>query len=280
VITSRRYAVDGRWLVIATLFAVALLANLLIVYRTIAYWHGPAWGWSDDWNELVQAATSSNPYTADGFRWSPVAAWILGFLVPLGIGAWRLLHFAALLVLRDWRVIALVLVSFPFWVDMVSGNVLVFAFVAAWAAIRGSRAGGLIFLAMVMLMPRPLFVPVTAWLLWKHPALRIPMAALLLGSVALVASSGLGPEWIGRLASSGSELGHPQNIAPSRWIGAAWIPIGALLAVVLTWRGRLGLASLAASPYLFAYYLLFGFLELAPRLSARRAGGDHPVSAS
>jgi hypothetical protein len=280
VIRSRRCEVDWRRLAIATLVAAALLVDLLIVYRTVAYWHGPAWGWSDDWSELAQAATSSDPYAADGFRWSPVAAWILGLLMPMGIGAWRLLHFAALLVLRDWRVMALVLVSFPFWVDMVSGNVLVFAFVAAWVAVRGSKIGGLVFLALVMLMPRPLFVPVTAWLLWKRPALRIPMAALLLGTIALVVSSGLGPEWMSRLASSGSELGHPQNIAPSHWIGVAWIPIGAFLAVVLTWRGRLGLASLAAAPYLFAYYLLFGFLELAPSPSARNGAGDHPVSAS
>jgi hypothetical protein len=239
-----------------------------VVYRTIAYWHGPAWGWSDDWNELVQASTSADPYVADGFRWSPVAAWILAVLLPIGIGAWRVLHFAALVVLRDWRVIALVAISFPFWVDMVAGNVLVFAFVAAWTALRGSRLGALIFLGMTILMPRPMFLPVAAWLLWKQPAIRLPALALLLVNLALVAGSGLGSEWIHRLASSGTELGHPQNLAPSHWIGVIWIPFGVTSAAILTWRGRLGLASLAVSPYLFPYYLLFGWLELANPVSS------------
>ena len=159
MILSQRRAIDWRWLAIAALVGLALLVNLVVVYRTVAYWHGPAWGRSDDWNELVQAATSTDPYVADGFRWSPVAAWILSFLLPMGLAAWRALHFAALLVLRDWRVIALVVISFPFWIDMVAANVLTFAFVAAWAAIRGSRLWALIFLGMAMLMPPPFSCP-------------------------------------------------------------------------------------------------------------------------
>lgn len=44
-----------------------------------------------------------------------------------------------------------------------------------------------------------------------------------------------------------------------------WVPIGLALAAWLTWKGRLGYASLAASPYWLPYYLLFALLELVRR---------------
>jgi hypothetical protein len=254
--------VNWRRLGIALVTAIALLVNLALVYRTIAYWHGPAWGQADDWNELVQAATSRDPYLAHGFRWSPVAASLLAILLPMGIGAWRALHFAALLILRDLRLVALVLVSWPFWDDMVSGNVLTFAAIAGWAAVRGSRLGGVAFLAMGIMMPRPLFLPLAVWLLWKEPWTRGAAAVLIGIHLGLVVISGFGPEWIDRLvATGGAEIAHPQNLAPTHWIGLIWIPFGAALAGWLVWRGHLGLASLAASPYLFGYYLLFAVLE-------------------
>jgi hypothetical protein len=46
------------------------------------------------------------------------------------------------------------------------------------------------------------------------------------------------------------------------FLGAAWVPIGLALAAYLTIRGRLGLASLAAAPYWFGYYLVFVLLEM------------------
>jgi hypothetical protein len=192
-----------------------------------------------------------------------VAAFMLAVLLPMGIGAWRALHFAVLLVLRDWRLAGLVLVSWPFWDDMVSGNVLTFAAVAAWVAVRGGRVGTVVFLTLAILMPRPLFLPVAIWLLWTRPWAR-GAAALLVGlHLVLVVISGYGLEWISRLVSSGgAEIAHPQNIGPTHWIGIAWVPVGLLLAVWLVRRGRLGVASFAASPYLFGYYLIFGLLEL------------------
>ena len=233
-----RWVIDWKWLAIAAVVGTGLLLNLALVDRMIAYWHGPAWGWSDHWAELIQATSSPDPYVGDGYRWSPIAAWLLAFLLPMGIGAWRALHFAVLLLLRDWRVIAM---------------------------------------GLVLIMPRPLFFPVAVWLLWKQPAIRVPALGLLLLTVARVAWSGLGAEWIGRLASTGAELRHAQNLAPSHWVGAVWVPMGVFLAVFLMWRGHLGLASLAASPYLFGYYLLFGLLELAHPLregQSRSTGSD------
>jgi hypothetical protein len=267
--------VNWRWLLPASVVTIVLLVNLLLVYRTISYWIGPAWAQANDWNELVQAANSTSPYTADGFRWSPVAASLLAVLLPMGIGLWRVLHFAVLLLSRDWRLSGLVLISWPFWEDMVSGNVLTFAVVAAGTAIRGSRVGAVLFLVMAILMPRPLFLPMAAWLLWKQPWTRGPALALFGTHLGIVAASGHGGEWIGRLLSTGgAEIGHPENIAPSHWIGAAWVPIGLALAGWLVRRGHVGLASLAASPYLFGYYLLFAALErrLGPNTPGRRSG--------
>ena len=171
---------------------------------------------------------------------------------------------------------------------MVSGNVLVFAFGASWTAVRGSRVGAWVFLAMVVLMPRPLFLPVVAWLLWRQPSLRMPAVCILTVNVALVLVSGLGPAWADRLLSTAtSEMQHPLNLAPTRWIGAVWIPIGLALAVWLVRRGSLGLASLAASPYLFGYYPLFGLLELRSlkafrgtwpgRVQGLSGGGSEPT---
>jgi hypothetical protein len=57
-------------------------------------------------------------------------------------------------------------------------------------------------------------------------------------------------------------MANGMNLAPSHWIGVAWVPIGIALAAFFTWKGRLGLACLAASPYVLPYYLLMGFLEL------------------
>ena len=47
---------------------------------------------------------------------------------------------------------------------------------------------------------------------------------------------------------------------------------GLALAVWLTWQGRLGFASLAASPYWLPHYLLMGLLEAQPNKYAQNSG--------
>jgi hypothetical protein len=218
-----------------------------------------------DWHVLAAAAATSKPYSIEAFRWSPVAWWMLQGIVPLGLTAWRLAQLAAVMTLRDWKVIVLVLVSAPFWMDVTSGQAITFVAVVAWHAVSGSRIATWLFLALALLMPRPLMLPVLVWLVWKHSELRRGFVVLVIVHTEAVVASGLGPDWIGRLLQSGTELQHVNNLAPSRFIGLAWVPIGLALAAWLTLRGRLGLASLAASPYLFPYYLLMGILEFVPR---------------
>ena len=219
-----------------------------------------------DWWTLQQAATHAGTpelYANGlgfGYRWSPLAAWPLGWLPPLPV--WIALHFAVLPLFRDWRIVLLVLAFPPFWFDLQAGNVMIFVVLAAWWALRGNRLGIGIYLALLLFMPRPLMVPLGAWLLWRQPEWRLPFLGMFAVHAGLVAWTELGDEWLRRLTESSSELGHPLNWGASRFIGVAWLPIGAALAVFLTWKGRLGLASLAAAPYLFPYYFLFLVLDL------------------
>ena len=96
-----------------------------------------------------------------------------------------------------------------------------------------------------------------------------------------MALSGYGLEWISSLFSVGGELNSPFNCGPSAFIGYFWVPIGAALAIWLTIRGRLGLASLAISPYWLPYYFLMLVLEAArgsPIDARLRRPGPMPYS--
>jgi hypothetical protein len=80
----------------------------------------------------------------------------------------------------------------------------------------------------------------------------------------------MGVTWLLSLRQTGQEFGSIIDIGPSLVLGAWWVPIGIILAVILTWRGRLGLASLAASPYWLPYYPAMLLLELADRVGSNR----------
>lgn len=253
--------IDWRWLwprLLPLLLLWSLVASVTFAFQTRA----------TDWRNLAlagQLAGTPELYETlivGPFRWSPIAAWLLVPLAALGSAGWTALHVLAAFAFGSWRITAVVLVSFPFWMDALSGNVLTFVALAAWWALRGSRVATFVYLAMCLLMPRPLMLPVAAWIVWQRPEWRLPFAGMFALHAAAVAVSGLGPQWLGVLSASG-ELAHEWNWAPSRFIGPAWIPIGFALAAWLTWRGRLGLASVAASPYIFPYYALMLVLEIS-----------------
>jgi hypothetical protein len=226
-------------------------------------------GYAFDWVIFVEAAnrlpsgTLYDDFTSHyAFRWSPLAAWAFGFIAPIGLLAWRLAHVAALAFLRDWRLMVVVLLSYPFWFDVETGNILTFVAVTAVGAWRGSRVATGLYLLLFLLVPRPLSAPLAFWILWKRPEWRLPFVLAALAQVAIVLAMGLGDEWLGVLFGSSTELHGDLNLAPSALIGAWWLPIGAAAAIWLTYRGRLGLASIAASPYWLPYYFLMLLLEL------------------
>jgi hypothetical protein len=251
--------------------ALVALALANVFYTTFTIIELIAYPAPVDWNLFVTAAErishGVDPYgfsvAGEAYRWSPVAAWIFVPVSWLGPTLWRVLHVAAAFALPDRRLTLLVLVSWPFWFDLATGNVMILVLLLAVWAIRGSRLAALGFLALTILVPRPLMLPVAAWLLWKRPDVRMPAIALLvvhaLGAVAV----GWGGEWLARLAETPTtQVGIRFDVGPARLIRSWWVPIGLTLAAFLTWRGRLGLASLAASPYWLPYYLMMLFLEI------------------
>jgi hypothetical protein len=166
------------------------------------------------------------------------------------------------------RIIALV--SWPFWFDVEAGNILIFVVVLAAWALRGSRSGAIAYLALLILVPRPLMVPVALWLLWQRPELRLPFVALLGAHTVAVLLGGWGGDWLHALQASSGDVLNPANIGPSRFIGGWWMIIGLPMAVLLTFRGRLGWAGLAASLYWLPYYLLVLLLELPSKVQDPR----------
>lgn len=233
-----------------------------------------------DWLQFVEGGRrvfttdlyeSSDTY---GFRYSPVAGYLFAVIGGIGTTAWRLLHVVAAFALPNWPMRLVTLASWPFWYDVETGNVLVFVLLAAAWAVRGSRAGAIGFFAIMLLFPRPLMLPIATWLLWKQPSSRIPFVMLTVGHLVAVLASGWAFAWLDRLLALGHEAGSPNNLGPSRLLGAAWLLIGIPLAAFLTWKGRLGWASLAAShPYVLPYYLLMLVLEVPGRF--RRSAVEH-----
>lgn len=265
---ASRWQSLGRLALVGLLILPGMLHLALIATDLTGYVaHGPF-----DWNTFRAAAeriaSGADPYvrltegTSTSFRWSPLAAWLLVPITAIPWPAWTALHLAALAALRDWRLIAVVALSWPFVLDALDGGVMIFVAVTAYWAIRGSRPAGIAFLVITLLVPRVLMLPVAAWLLWTRPAWRIPFLVAVLAHGIAVVATGWHVAWADRLLGlTGEEMAVAYNLAPSRWIGTAWIPAGLALAGLAAWRGRLGLASVLASPYVFPPYLLMLVLE-------------------
>lgn len=224
-----------------------------------------------DWDVFSAAAAAvgnqQSPYVVDAFRWSPVAAYLLIPLTSIPFWSWVILHFVAVAALPDRRIAALLLISAPFIQDVSFGNLLTFSFVLAWLAIRGGAIATWAFLSLALLVPRPLYVPIVAWLLWQRPEWRLRFAVLFLIHGALVLATGFAVPWIARLIATDTQIDFAFNLGPSRLIGPVWLIVAIPLATWLTRRGRLGLASLMASPYWLPYYFMFPLLELGARSS-------------
>ena len=250
--------------------AVAIAGAILLVVLnfwlfTVTQWHLPA-GPAADWTSFVEAGrritSGGDVYSVEAdyaFRYSPLLAYVFAFLAPMGVLAWRLIHVLALAGMvmverRLWPMALLLAVSWPFWFDIEAGNLMTFVVVSGALALRDSRWGTAAYLVFALLVPRPLMLPLLAWLLWQRPQWRVPFLAMLVASILLTVPTGLLGTWVGALVNSADEVGSILNFGPSRAVGPAWVPIGLVLAAWLTWRGRLGLASLAASPYWFPYY--------------------------
>lgn len=219
------------------------------------------------WASLPELIERGDIYAPSDFPfvWSPLAAYLMAGVSFLGYWPWVALHVAFVFLLRDWRLIGLVLISYPFWVDAALGNTLTFQVVAGMLVLRSER-WSFVYLALAVLIPRPLIVPLVVWLLWKQPRTRLRLVAMavVLGLATLF--SGYTVEWITTALEYGrSDIVAEQTIGPVALIGPAWLLVGLPLGAWLTWRGWPGLAGMAISPYLFAYYLLMPLVDLVPK---------------
>ena len=253
-----------------------------------------------DWGLYVtateRAMTGGAIYEWSGdyaYAYSPVFAYLFAAVSWLGLDIWRFAHVGAAFLLPNWPMRVMTVISWPFWFEMQYGNLVVFVLLAGAWALRGSRPAALAYLALTVLIPRPLMLPLAVWLLWKDPWLRLPFAGMAFGSIIFAAGTGYLEPWIGSLLETPEKVYTSDvNFSPSRFIGSWWILLGAPIAFVLLTRGRIGWASLALSPYLWPQYFLFAFLELvepahrfaaasresaAPRYPARQALAGSPI---
>ena len=260
----------------AVIYAALILAVVgnVIGLATIVIDHARPF----DWDNYVEAARRfplgtmydwQYPYS---YHYAPQLAPLLGWVSVLGITVWRAAHFVALFLLPSRKLGLLLLVSYPFWFDVTTGNLLVFVLLAAAWAYRGNGVATAIYLSLCVLVPRPLMVPLLAWILWQRPAWRLPFAGIVAAGILTAIPTGYLAEWIGSfLASGAKDVANDFNLSPSRFIGPLWLVIGVPLAAWLTIRGRLGWASVAISPYLLPYYVQMLGLELVePAGSSRR----------
>jgi hypothetical protein len=256
-------------------FARVARTLLLVVYAVatalLAWWTAEYLVPFSDWNVWVQVAgrlaedrlyDHSDP--AYSWGWSPLAAWLIAYIVvPIGPWLWAAAHFVALAALREWRLIGLVALSYPFWMDTLMANAFVFSAVAGFAAWRGSRLAALIYIGLFVLMPRPVLVPLACALLWRDRRLWLPSVLILGIGVVTTIASGYASDWVRFLVGIG--IGYPSqefNLSPTRLVGPAWLAIGVPLAAWLSMRGQVGWAGLAMSPYVVPQYLLILLLEL------------------
>jgi len=254
----------------ATVLGALIGANFVLL--AIA-WHGLLFAPPPpDWQGLVDAAArishGQDPYAYQefAFRWSPLAAWLLVPISAAGLIVWQTLHVVALAALPR-KLAVLALVCFAFWVDVGMGNVVVFGFVLGYLALSRGRVFVVAFTVFALLVPRPLYVPLVVFLFLSRPGDRRAMLATAVVVAALTLATGWLPSWLTVLATSGSDVANPTNMAPSRLIGLAWLPFAWVGAFLAYRRGRLGLASLLASPYWLPYYFLMPLLDFAPKRS-------------
>lgn len=227
--------------------------------------------WTVIWAHVPQMLADGTLYAPLHlpFIYSPVLAWMLAPVLSLGFWPYVVLHIASAALVRSVSFAALMLVSWGFWFDTVGANTMTFVVVAGALALRGSRWGALAYLALCLLMPRPVQLPLAVWLLWKDRTLRGPFAGLFAAHAVLVLWTGYGGEWITAMVAYGSDPNY--DVGLSALLGHWWLLVGVPLAAWLTVKGRPGWAGLALSPYVLPQYTLVVLWEVL------RLGDLHPV---
>jgi hypothetical protein len=221
--------------------------------------HRPDW---EMWQAVWDGLRTGNLYdlgTEIPFAWSPVIAPLMAAVAALGFIPWTVINLAALALLRDWRLAAVLVLSLGFWTNVAGGNTFLFVVIAGVRAYRGSLNWAIVFFILFLVAPRPIQAPLAAWLVWRMPALRLPALGLFLAHALIVVATGYALPWIETMVS----LGVPTwSMGPSFWLGFWWLAIGIPLGLVLLWQGRPGWAGLAVSSYWVPAYFLMPIVEV------------------
>lgn len=281
----RGRAVVGRWRLIALVVAGTALIAVNVMGVATALQSAQV-GVAPDYQQYADALgrflAGDSLYVAESkWRYSPVALLTLGPGIALGLVGWTLLHLAAMLFVRPWPLAVVMALSWPFIMDVVAGNTVVFVAVAGIAAARGSSAGTYAYWWLTLTMPRPFQMPLAVLLARRRRDLRRGLLLMTAANVALIAAIGQGPEWVAYLLARGGEnmtLGF--NIHPAAQLGLSWLVIGIPAAAVLTWMSLPGLAGVVLFPSLLAQYLLLAFVDVGARFTPRwwRTFGAAPRS--
>ena len=274
VLVPWRWTASSGSLASRAILTVIWTANLILVVITIVGFFVSDVGY--DWLIYVEAGErvgEGGLYDWEGqYTWSysPLLAYVFAIIAPIGFVGWSALHVAALGLLRNRWLAVVALMSWPFWADVYNGNTMTFVFVAAVGALTGSSLASGVYLLLGLLMPRPLMLPLMVWILWKRPAWRLRFVVMGMVTAALVVATGQATAWIEVLLGVQEAVdASSRDIGPSRLLGAWWLAIGSILALVLTLRGRIGWASLAASPYWLPQYLIMLLLQPVPSRPSR-----------
>jgi len=151
----------------------------------------------NDWRILVGATQAADPYSSGLYVYTPLFTVLFGTLVvPLGLHAVIAAHLASLLLIRDRLALTLIVAAPVWWMVVALGNVYWFQVLVGYWALRGNRWAGVGTLAAFALLPRPMFVPLVAWLLWQRVSLRVPAVAIVAVAVAANIATGQAGEWL------------------------------------------------------------------------------------
>lgn len=264
------------WLRIALVAAATavLMANLLFL-AGYALWVVAHAGGPFDYPIFAEASTrlfDGTLYQWDThgyiYPYSPVFAWVFVPFAYLGLWIWQGLHFLMLLLIPSWPARLLVLVSVPFWMDAWEGNVGIFFLVAGYWAVRGNRIGTFVFMALCLMIPKPIYLPVLVWMLWREPRNRLPFVYLLVGHSILALATGYAFDWLAALPGASHDMATVFNFMPSRIIGWWWWPIGLAISAWLVYRDHPGWASVTSALY-GAFHIMWAPLFEPPELIRR-----------
>jgi len=213
------------------------------------------------------------------YRYSPLFAYLITPFTWLGIWVWRALHVAALLLLPR-RLALLAILAWPFWLDVAHANVMTFAAVFGFLALRGSRWGTVAYVVIALLVPRPVYVPLLAWIAWKRPEWRVPLLGIVGAYSGLTLATGEAFAFVASLTRGTELMALEYNWGPSAFFGLGWLVVGVPLGIWLTSIGRVGVAGIVVSPHVLPYYLLVLLWEFPKRMDSNADGSIPSGSAS